>query len=683
MARDYAPDAGAFLRVQSTLIERAGSDAAALRRELDVLLQRASGATHALPLAGGPILVDAYVLWRRTLLAEDPRQQVAGWQELLSRHGDAVLQRSTVAEVAHKAIRELIDDHGRAIYAEVESRACRALAEAGQSREALRAVDRAFPHSEAAAAAQRRLLDAAVGDGDLATAVDVFRVAARSGDDSPGILRRLGEAARRRGNLALVRGAAQRLLAVDAPSDWPLDGGRSLADVAKDLLLLVTPHAGGVRALPTHVVAEIPSPRPPFGFRLLPVHREAGFPATDDEPLLLGFDDQLHAIDLHDGARPTLFTHQCGLVDRVWLCGSTIVVPTLDRIVGLDRRSGAVQWQFAAPGRLLVCYGLVHGVLQVMQRDGDHGVVLMGIEPLSGQALYARPLADKDYVPQPRTTPDDALLVRRSASDDPAIERVDPLTGRGTPGFVLGQDVRRAASHLSRELLQSELLPQKFAATQDLLFVPIDAPLNNGTPLLLAVRRDGSVAWSWTGARGRRLQMESLRADRYVLVEATPASGRVVVIDAATGTVRREVALGSEATVLNWSRQRVAPPPDWVLLSDLDDHGGDRRLIGVPIAGEGEAFAHAIGGATDEVLKTPRVDGDRIVFGVHSQRAVGPVRLFVLGLSDRRSILPGDRSHLLLPVPPRSPHELGAVGPYTVLVTDARISVLDDAKDTR
>jgi len=57
--------------------------------------------------------------------------------------------------------------------------------------------------------------------------------------------------------------------------------------------------------------------------------------------------------------------------------------------------------------------------------------------------------------------------------------------------------------------------------------------------------------------------------------------------------------------------------------------------------------------------------------------------VFALDTQNRSSALPAGRPSLLVPVPQRSGHELVAAGPYTVLVTDARLYVLGDGKDAR
>jgi outer membrane protein assembly factor BamB len=672
-ARDVAPDTNAFLLVQSSILQQCRDDRPALLRELALLAERAPDDSYALPGAGGVVPVLAYVDWRRALLAATPRAQLVAWQDLLQRHGDAVIQNQTVATMAEQAIARLIAENGREVYADVEARAAAMLADSGNSTDGLRAVGRTYPHSEAAKVARGRLLDAAVAAGDLGTAVDVFMVAAREGE-SPTVLRRLLEAARLRGNLGLARAMATRLLACNERSDWQADGGRTCADVARELLPALQPATATVaRAVPGEVLAEIPTPSPPFGFRTLPISVEPDFPIAPEQLLYVSFDDQVRAIDLHDPARPTVFTHKVGIVERVWLCAGTLIVANLDRVMGLDARTGNEIWTLQASGRMLVSYGVVGGVLQIT--DNDDETVLLGIEPLTGHVLYRRPL--------PKPTDRDILVLRAAEDQDPVVERRDPITGRTTGSFTLGRTMRDAAQ--VPPTMQLGLLLQRFAATDKLLFVEIDSALSNGPSRVFAVAADGSIAWSWTGARQRHVTMTAVRGDRLCIAEAgTPGGGRVVVLDAATGSVVREVATGNDARVLNWQRQRTASPaPASLLLSDIDEDSGDRRLLCVPVDDGGPTFAKVIGTAGEEVLRAPWIDPEHVVFGVDSPRTQGPVRVFALDTQNRSSALPAGRPSLLVPVPQRSGHELVAAGPYTVLVTDARLYVLGDGKDAR
>src|SRR5262249_25997333 len=150
--------------------------------------------------------------------------------------------------------------------------------------------------------------------------------------------------------------------------------------------------------------------------------------------------------------------------------------------------------------------------------DNDDEIVLLGIEPLTGHVLYRRPLPNATQAPQPKPTDRDLLVLRPADDADPVVERRDPVTGRTTSTFTLGKAMRDAAQVPPQ--LQLGLLLQRFAATDKLLFVEIDSALSNGPPRVFAVAPDGSIAWSWTGARQRHVMMTAVRGDRVVIVEA-------------------------------------------------------------------------------------------------------------------------------------------------------------------
>ena len=692
-ARDLAPDRSAFLQVESLLLDRLRDDRPAFLRELTVLEQRASGDSFALPEAGGVVEVDVYVRWRRTLLEAEPAKQVLGWQQLLQLHPTAILQRRRVSELAQSQIAQLIQKHGVAVYAPIESEARDRLVAAGSTPALLRAICAEFPHSNAAREAEQRLLDDAVRSGDLSTAIDVYAAAARSGDVSPSILRRVLTAAATRGNRTLAARFAARLVNAAGTSDWQEDAGKPFADVGKSLLAeFEVPLKSAAPELPADVVAELENPAPPAPVRLLPITHAPGFLAAADTPLFLGLEEQVRAIDLADPSRPTLFVHKSGGIDRLWLCGRTLLVPNLERIDAIEARTGVLQWQLAIPDTLLICHGVVAGVLLVSQRGSDDQVLLVGIEPLTGRQLFARNMPTDEYAPQPRSSAVDLLTLRVFEGAAPTIERIDPLTGRTTAAIELGQAVLDAAQ-TSPEVLKSPLMLQRFCADDTHVYLPLDGSLcKTGEPAVIALTNDGSVAWQWHGEPGQSIAMDGVLGNRYAIVAsgAPPRAGKpqidaaALVLDAGTGKVLRVAALGAEMQVLNWRRLRSdSPAPERLLVSDVDRDSGDRRLVCVPVRDGLEPFAISAGSANEDVVRTPWCSNDLLVYATHSRRATGPVRLYAQNLRDRSNALPGGRNSLILAVPPRSAHELGTSLAYTVLVTDTRIFVFGGGENSR
>jgi hypothetical protein len=641
----------------------------------------------------GPAEVDAYVQWRLARLEPDPTARLAAWQQLLQSHGEAVLLRRKAKELAHDAIAALIREHGQSVYSEVEARAAASLEAAGDDDRSLRAICADYPHSASARKAEQLLLDAAVARGDLGSAIEVWSASARTGKVEPGIARRAAEAAKKRGNGALARRLLAPLLETRTASDWPADGGRTFAEVARELLdglAVVGPRSPS--PVPSAVVGELPNPSPPSAMRALAVREAEGFQAVDPAMLFVSIEEQLRAIDLTDRALPTRYTLRTGGVERLWSCGDALIVPTLERIDAVDARTGRQIWQMVADETLFVCHGVIDGVLLVTQRRGEDRVTLVGIEPLTGRELFARDLSGPEFAPQPRPTAVD-LLLTRSVDDGPTtVLRIDPLTGATTTEFPLGEDARTAAA-APPEVIQSPLLLQRFFGDRERVFIPLDGALReSGAPALLAIGRDGSVAWTWTGEPGQSLAMEGLRDHRVAVVVSgspgrsgkPPIRAHAVVLDAATGKEIRRVELGNDLQVLNWRRQRTdGPAPKSLLLSDLDPDTGDRRFVVVPLQDDEEPFQTLAGSSSEEVLRTPWLRDGILCFATHSRRSTGPVRVFALRAADRSSAMPGRRTNLMVPTQPRSTHELADVKAYTVLVTDSRIYLLGAGEETK
>ncbi len=685
-ARDSAPDQEAFLRAQSNERERVRADDSALRRELETLRARARGETFALPEALGPVEVEPYVRWRLARLEREPKARLLAWQDLLQSHGEATLLRRPARDLAHDAIAALLRDHGAAIYAEVEARAAASLDAAGEDARGLRTVCSDYPHSAAARRAETRLLDAAVAEGDLGTALDVWATTMRAGKQAPGVARRAAKAATSRGNRTLARRLLATILHENTASDWPADNGKTFADVARaQIAELAAVEPRPVAAIPTAVIAELTNPAPPSPMRALPVREAEGFRPASPSLLFVSIEEQVRAIDLSDPALPTRYSLRTGGVERLWSCGDALIVPTLERIDAVDSRTGKQLWQMAFDDTLLVCHGVIDGVLLVTQRRGDDRVTLVGVEPLTGRELFERDCSGTGFAPQPRATSTDLLLTHSSDEGPTTLLRIDPLTGATTAEILLGDELREA-SMAPPEVIQSPLLLQRFFADRERVYLPLDGALRgDGAPALIAVDNAGKVAWQWNGEAGQSLAMEGLCAGRIVVVAAgsparsgrTAVQARAVVLDAKSGTEIRRVALGLDLQVLNWRRQRTdVPAPERLLLSDLDPDTGDRRFVAVPLQDGEEPFQTLAGSSTEEVIRTPWLRDGILCFATHSRRSTGPVRVYALNAIDRSSAMPGRRTNLMVPTQPRSTHELADISAYTVLVTDSRIYLL-------
>jgi outer membrane protein assembly factor BamB len=691
-AREMAPDAKAWLRVQAMLVDQLGDDPAALRREFDRLEQTAPQAL--LPVADSPpVPVRAYVLWRRAQLPDEPpADAVLLWQELLERFPDAVLQREPARRVAEVAIEALMARHGPDAYAAVAARAAAALHAAGEDRAALRDVSERYPNSAAAAAARTRLLDLSVAAGDLATASEVLAHALQH-EPPAAVLRRVLAAAAVRGNRGLARAMADRLAAhADEVSDWGEDRGAPYGSVLPQLRArLAEPEPAPALAVPAAEVARIPARSPRESYKLMQVLHADGFDVPRDEPLFVvsyAERTELVAIDLHTAGpqKPVLFTLPIAFVDHVVLCGTTLVVPDLQRLFALDYRTGEVRWELPnADDRSLDHLGVQAGVLHLsaQSNDPDGDAEFLGVEPLTGSVLFTRSLPGDRMRPVPKPVERELLLMEAPADADAAVHRVDPVSGRTTARVRIDRAVLRDLG-LRADDLYTRAYPQHLCADRERVFLPIDAAVSGDVSRIVAVGADGEVAWTWRGHAGLSLLMAARRGDRLIAIEGSEErTGFVTLLAADTGKVLRDVAVGADIDVLNWRRLEwlANPAPRIVLLADLARPGNrERRITGVAVDDDAPTFLFPLQTDDGETERQPLVGTDFVTFGVRPQGR-GALRLYCLRLADRSGALPDGAKYVRLPLGPT--FGTTSVGPCTVISSTSCLLVLGPTGNDR
>lgn len=679
-ARDTAPDTRAWLSVQLLVLEQCATDNERLAIELDRLEQHAAGAT--LQLADGEQPVRAYVLYRRAQLPQRPAAAVAIWQELLEAYPTARFHGSTMASRARQAIAVLIERHGDDCYVAISARADRALEEAADDPEALRAIGIRFPNSAAAQQARTRVLDGAVARGELGIACEILAQELQRDAIDPRVLRRVLVAAKKRGNLGLARAMARLLEPhAEATSDWRADAGASygavLRELRPELTVEVAPNRLGV---PRHEVARIRPRTPRESFRLVPVVHAPGFTAPADTPLFAVAGADLMAIDVHQNQPPILFALPVQFLEHVVLCGTTLVVPDLERVFALDYRSGKVRWELPEKdGHLLDGLGVQDGVfhLSAQPSNGEGPAAFLGIEPLSGCVLFERTLPGGRMRPTPKPIDGQLLVMRADESGNTTLLRLDPLSGRTLATIALTESQPRT------EGIATRLYPQGLCGDRDRVYLPIDSTFSGDAPRLLAVTDDGKVAWSWQGRGNSRLLMAALRGDRLVAVEGSEEhKGRVSILRSSDGHVLQTVPLGHDIDVLNWQRSYLPnPAPAALLLSDLATPSGrERRFFCIGIDAGMPSFVEALSAEHGEAERRPQLGADFLTFGIRPSRQ-GPFRLYALRLDDRKGALPAGQKYLSLRIAPT--YALTAVGPYTVLCCAEYLVVLGPEERNR
>jgi outer membrane protein assembly factor BamB len=698
-ARELAPDDAAFVQAQAGLLLLYQADRAATLRELEVLSSRASDRRGEFKDAGSTLPVAAYVLWRRAGLAETPAEQVALWQQLLLDHPDAVVLQQTARELAHAKIAGLIEQHGATVYAAIEQRAAAERAEAGDDSQRLQRVGERFPHSAAGAAARARLLDLAVERGDLATTTDVLGSAQRADKLSPGLLRRVLEGARRGGNFGIARAVALRLQTMATlASDWPADNQRTYGELLPKLLppLAETTWAPTPTAAPEVVLATIPNPSPRTVPKLVAVTVADGFAAAPDAPLYVITASeklQLRAIEVQQKRNTPLFAHELDqLADRIWLCGRTLIVCDSQQVEAIDYRTGETRWKSPRDG-FYECYGVIQGVLLVTrQSQGAEGEdpILSGIEPLSGHTLFSRVLPAAAGPAAPKATATDLLWLRQGDRNSMAIERIDPLSGRSHTVVPIADSLLVELGLRAEVLHQALLFPQELAADQERIYLKAEPPMSTGPAGAVALRKDGSVAWRWTGNPGVRLMLAH-RGDHVVLAEGLPLfahnqttrqgdHNRVLVLAAASGEVLRELPIGAEFMVRNWQRGTWdTPAPAALIGEDTDPRSGDRRVVCIGIDDGVPTFVEPFGAQEDDMVPGPMLGTDLVIFGHRPDRG-GNVRVFGLDLKTRKGALLGGNKFLRLRGPVTG---MGPAGAYTAVAGQEGIFLLGPAQDAR
>jgi outer membrane protein assembly factor BamB len=671
-ARETAPDQRAWLRVQVLLLEQFAADPNRRRAELDVLEREAAGASLTLR-DGTQLPVAAFLVWQRALLADAaPPTAVAGWQELIERFPDEVIGGQRAAALAEAAIASRIAQHGASVYAAVAARAEAALAAAADDREALRTVGTTFPNSAAAASARTRLLDLSVKAGDLAMACEVLTQAQRTGAMAPGLVRRAIVAALARDNRGLAGALLEHLEPHRATaSDWPEDGGRPFGEVIDGLRRGLADAGAPPLQVPGALLAEIKPRTAREVLQLRPVVHASGFPRPENEPLYAIAGAELVAIDVHSktARKPYLWALPVQFLEHVVLCGTTLVVPDLDRLFAVDYRTGELRWELpSARGRLLDGLGVQSGVLHVSAQYDDPraGAEFLGIEPLTGSVLFARTLPGERMKPVPKPVDGHLLVMQAEADGGAEVLRLHPLTGATVATIRIDPSVLRSAAELRPDGLSQRVFPQGLCGDSQRIYLPLDSTLSGDAPRLLAIDDGGKVVWNWQGQTGSRLLMAALRGVDLVVVEGSEdAAGRVSLLHAPTGEVQRSTPLGVDVDVLNWQRTWLPnPAPQALLLSDYADAGRERRLVCFSLDRTVPSFVLPLSAEDGEIERHPQFGPDFVTFGVRPAQR-GGFRLHALRLADRSGALPGAEKYLR---PTRqATFGMAAVGPYTVV----------------
>ena len=677
-ARELAPDEARWIEVQTQLLANTRDDRERFLRELERLEQRAPAGVMPAPLS---MQVPAFVLWQRAIAAEDePAAAALLWQQLLDTYPDEAVGAETARALCEQALAALIAAHGRSPYAPIEARAAAALQSADDDPDALRSLARRFPNSLAAEQAGLLLLDQAVENGDLGAACVVLARAVRNEQVQAGLLRRVQVAALARGNRPLAAAVAARLQGYgDAASDWSADGGATFADASAAALAASGPApVAPSTALPSRDLARIkPRTRQEY-IRMLPSRTARGFARLENTPVYVVAGSDLVAFDVTNGEGRELFSEPVEFLEHCIVCGTTLIVPDMERLFALDYRSGELRWELEfEQARLIESLGVTEGVLHVSVQPAvpDGNSELIGVEPLTGARLFTRALDERCLKPKPI---DDQLLLMSVTDQAASIERVDPLTGATTSQIDCRAALQPGMLELRIDSLATRLYPQGMSGDARHVYLPVDGRnQDDPRPQVLALDGEGQLAWRWRGTAGMGLLMAQRRGDRFVVAEGSDQrSCRMVLLDSATGDELQSVDIGHDAAILNWERSWLHnPAPKTVAVgSEIDRQEHQRQLVCFAVD-EGPSFAVPLRPTDGDVEREPLFGDGFVTFGVRPRRAGTPFRLYAVDLSTRRGAFAGNTRDR--PVASRGvPHGMTGAGPYTVLSTTQGLIVL-------
>lgn len=688
-AREAAPDLRAWIEVQALVLANCAGDAAQNARELDLLEERAAAEVITYP-GQTALPVRAFVSWRRaTLPTTAPAAAVKHWQTLLEIFGEVTIDGQRGANLAQRAITAAIAQHGAEVYAPIAARADEALAAADDA-DSLRDISNRFPNSRAAAQARTRLLDRSVRDGDLAMACDVLSQDLRSGQATPGMLRRVAVAAHTRGNLGLCRTMLERLEPfAELASDWPDDGGSTYGAVRARLLPELSLDARQPQVgLPEREVARLRPRSTRESLRLLPLVIADGFTPLADLPVYAIGGAELLAFDVasQDVSKPILFRVPVQFLEHGVVCGRTLVVPDLERVFAIDYRTGTLLWELPNPARRLydglgVQSGVLHLSGQATDRDG--GAEFYGIEPITGAVMFVRPMPAENMRPVPKPVPGQLLAVASEPSGAVLVERMDPVTGATIGKMRLPTEKLMQRAEQRADGMLTRLFPQLLQADDERIYVPIDSRLSGDVSRVAAFDREGREVWIWHGSAGRSLDMTALRGTRVVIVETSDSQpGSVTILAAATGEVVRRTELQLDCQRLNWqpSWLQNPAPASLALLDREPGRASTRRLISIGIDDDQPTFLVPLGNEDGEVERYPLYGDGFVTFGVRPAKR-GAFKLYSLTTKDRSGALSQGRKSQHLQV--GATFGVSAHGAYTVVSGADCLLVLGPPADNR
>lgn len=690
-ARDETLRPEEWLLAQQTILTWVQGQRTTFLAELDLMAREHGSLVYR--FAGQvPVPVSSFALWQESIHTPEPIDAIRVCQDLIERFPDVVFDGSPARDIASEHQRQLIAAHGIAVYAAVEERARAALAAAADDPELLAAMSQRFPHSTASRRALAAIMDHAIEQGDLGTAARSYAQATLEGHADAAVTRRMLAAARVAGNIALARELSRRLLAnfPDDISDYGPDGGSAMKDAVR-APALPAPYQPPPVHRPFEVIARKDAGSAAVGLRLCRTRLVDGFVSPQVVPILVSVDGRrLQAFDPDAGHRmfdeplfSVPFQYQEG--EDLLMCGETLILPELDRVRGIDTRSGEETWVLSGgTERMLISLGTQAGVLHLfseMRNAGDGGI-LLGVEPLSGVVMFRHVFPSTAESTAPASSGGGLWIFRPGQGDtETGLHRLDPLTGEFTHRLALTTPLLRRLGLEDQQTRSwsAHLLHKTLFADEQHVYLPFDGS-ERSAPRVAALDYDGEESWLWRGMRGREIPMVALHGGHVVIVERGSRGSRVVLLDSNSGALRREKQLGPTLSVRNWSRtERSRPAPDHLMMVD---HAVNLQIdvTCYHLDGRAGSFRLRLHGRHEHVVWEPLIGEDFVAIAAR-RRDDAQLTLFVLDLKSRRSVLPDNKHQLRIQGNP--PFKMLAVHPYVAIQHAGGISVFGELEKSR
>ncbi len=685
-ARERALIPRHWLEAQVEILDLLRDENPEFLNELDQMASRYGHISFAFEDLGN-LPVTAYCLWRGIAAAEADSAEIGALrcQDLLERYPDQQIGDFLAGDLAAARIARLIQDHGRGVYAQIETRAGATLTEAREDRNQLRALVKRFPHSQAAKQATGRLLDLAVRAGDLAAATAYYAEAIRRDQPSAGMMRRMMVAATRTGNHALATAFADRLLLSHAneASDFPSDATATYAEVVERAAATPATTMVAYRA-PREQLSHLAPPNRDSTISYIAAEFVDGFANPSNPPLFISSNEETLHVFTTDPVPQSFADERFRLpLDRlgsstIYICGELAVLCEDNLVRGVALEDGSLRWSKPSPmKRGFTSLGIRSGVLHLfsaLNTQGDGGK-LIGIEVLTGAELFTLSFPDDRSSIWPIAAQGFLWsLETLQQGKFAAILKMDPLNGKIVANIPISDvAIAKLGFDKRRHRLRDAEFQRRMFVDDRAIYLPLIEGDDGGPPRLVAINFEGEFLWDWLGRPDQSLAFEASHKEGIVLFEQGTAS-RLTVLDH-NGQELYSNELGLYARLVPAQTGPVKrSAPDILLFANHRNDNQSASLTCWSLDRRGPRFIKEFRAGVQRVYRHPQLGDDFVTIPLLLENTRRP-KIQVIDLKTRRGALPDGQSTPTVQKL-RSPLTLYSHGAFTLLDTPQGITIL-------